>query len=522
MSQDMHWMKASAEAFAPGLPSPPATAPPGPPADGGARESNGNGHASRDDRVEHLKTSAIAETRGRDAANRRLLAVADALAGVIALYAGVAVIGHDQLTPLVLLTAPLTVLIAKVVGLYDRDELTLSRSTLDEAPSLFNLAALYMLAIWLLDGVVVIGELGRDQVIGCWALVFVLLLALRSCARAVVPRFAPPERCLVVGTGADVKRLRERLSESDHARVEIVGTLLLDDQVDAAGRFVHDQPPWDPRDHPTLDWLIAVKEASRVIVIPPNAGDSEAILDVIRHITALGVKASVQPGVRQVIGTSAEIDEVDGLLLLGVKPFGLSRSSRLLKRSMDLVGAVAATALAAPIMCAIAIAIKLDSPGPVFFRQRRIAKDGRDIEVLKFRTMMDGADAMKAQLLHLNESEGLFKLSDDPRVTRVGDFLRRTALDELPQLFNVLRGEMSLVGPRPLVPEEDQLLEGWRRRRLHITPGMTGVWQLLGSRRVPLAEMASLDYVYVATWSLWLDVKIMLRTAAHVLRRRGI
>jgi lipopolysaccharide/colanic/teichoic acid biosynthesis glycosyltransferase len=141
--------------------------------------------------------------------------------------------------------------------------------------------------------------------------------------------------------------------------------------------------------------------------------------------------------------------------------------------------------------------------------------------MIKFRSMVDGADARKADLLALNETEGLFKIADDPRVTRVGRLLRRSSLDELPQLWNVLRGEMTLVGPRPLVPDDDVKIQGCWRERLNVTPGMTGVWQILGSTRVPMDEMVKLDCLYAATWSLWLDVKILLRTVAYVANRRS-
>jgi lipopolysaccharide/colanic/teichoic acid biosynthesis glycosyltransferase len=173
-------------------------------------------------------------------------------------------------------------------------------------------------------------------------------------------------------------------------------------------------------------------------------------------------------------------------------------------------------------MALIALAIKLDSRGPVLYRQQRVGRDGRTFSMAKFRTMVDGADSQKEALRHHNEADGLFKIADDPRITRVGRLLRRTSLDELPQLLNVLRGQMSLVGPRPLVPEDDERVQGWYRRRLHLTPGMTGRWQVLGSARIPLQEMVKLDYLYAANWSLWLDVKIMLRTIGFVLSRRGL
>jgi len=177
----------------------------------------------------------------------------------------------------------------------------------------------------------------------------------------------------------------------------------------------------------------------------------------------------------------------------------------------------------APLFAVIVAAIKLDTRGPVFFRQTRVGRDGERFEIRKFRSMVCGADAQKAGLRGRNEAAGgLFKIAEDPRVTRVGRVLRRRSLDELPQLVNVLRGEMSLVGPRPLVADEDEQILGMDRRRLHLTPGMTGHWQILGSSRVPLAEMVKLDYLYVAGWSLWSDVKILLRTIPLVWARRGM
>jgi lipopolysaccharide/colanic/teichoic acid biosynthesis glycosyltransferase len=177
-----------------------------------------------------------------------------------------------------------------------------------------------------------------------------------------------------------------------------------------------------------------------------------------------------------------------------------------------------------PLMIVIAMAIKFDGGGPVIFRQRRVGRHGRDFQMLKFRTMIPEADALKQALRHRNEAHGgLFKIAEDPRVTRVGRFLRRSALDELPQLMNVLKGEMSLVGPRPLVVEEDRRIEGWRRRRLELMPGMTGPWQILGGdARASLAQMVVIDHLYLAEWSLWKDVKILLRTVPHVVGRRGL
>jgi lipopolysaccharide/colanic/teichoic acid biosynthesis glycosyltransferase len=166
--------------------------------------------------------------------------------------------------------------------------------------------------------------------------------------------------------------------------------------------------------------------------------------------------------------------------------------------------------------------VRSESRGPIFFRQVRVGRDGTHFRIFKFRSMVVDSDAQKETLRALNEAgDGLFKLADDPRVTRVGKLLRQTSLDELPQLFNVVRGEMSLVGPRPLVIDEDIHVVGLDRSRLHLTPGMTGPWQILGSR-VPMQEMVGIDYLYVANWSLWLDVKVLVRTVRHVLRRGNL
>ena len=203
--------------------------------------------------------------------------------------------------------------------------------------------------------------------------------------------------------------------------------------------------------------------------------------------------------------------------------FALRRSERIAKRAFDVSVGGLVMLVMAPLLLFIAIAIKLESRGPIFFRQTRVAGGGGRFELWKFRSMVGHAEARKALQRADNEAaDGLFKIADDHRVTRVGRVIRRLSLDEMPQLFNVLRGEMSLVGPRPLVCDEGERTAGWDRGRLHLMPGMTGPWQILASSRVPLSEMVKLDYLYVAGWSLWSDGKILLWTVGHVLARRGM
>jgi len=247
------------------------------------------------------------------------------------------------------------------------------------------------------------------------------------------------------------------------------------------------------------------------------------MLNLVRTLKAVGVRVSVLPRLLEVVGSSVEFDDLHGVTVMGVRRFELTRSSAAFKRVFDLFGAGLGLLAVSPLLLVIAVAVKLDGGGPVFFRQWRVGRHGKRFQMLKFRTMVVDAESLKDSLRHRNEAqEGLFKIKADPRVTRVGRWLRSSALDELPQLWNIVRGEMSLVGPRPLVIDEDRRIEGWHRRRLELMPGMTGPWQILGPARVPLKEMVAIDYLYIANWSLWTDIKILLRTIPHVLGRKGL
>jgi lipopolysaccharide/colanic/teichoic acid biosynthesis glycosyltransferase len=192
------------------------------------------------------------------------------------------------------------------------------------------------------------------------------------------------------------------------------------------------------------------------------------------------------------------------------------------KRVLDAAAALLGLILLSPLLGLIALAVKLESPGPVFYRSTRVGRQGRTFEFLKFRTMLRGADQLKAELEHLNEMDGpVFKIRDDPRVTRLGRLLRRTSLDELPQLVHVLRGEMSLVGPRPPIPEEVTQYEPWQRRRLSVTPGITCLWQVSGRNDIGFEEWMQLDMEYIDRLSLGEDLKILLLTVPAVLRGMG-
>ena len=451
-----------------------------------------------------------APVAARERTYRHLLAYADASAAFVALYAAVTVLGDDRLRPASLLVMPIVVLASKLIGLYERDELVLKKTTLEESAALFQLSTLFTLVTWLLDGYLVDGYLGNRQVLGLWALLFVMALVGRSLAREVARRRSPVERCLLVGSAQATRALLDGLADTRRVKAEVVGQLPLDGATrphDEVMRVLEDE--------------VLRNDVHRVI-LAPHATDTDEFLDMISLVKSLGVRVSVLPRMFEVVGTAVEFDTLNGLTILGVRRFGLQRSSRAVKRAMDIAGASLGLLATSPLLLVIVIAIRVTSRGPILFRQTRVGRDGKRFTMLKFRTMCDGAEQMKARLVARNEADGLFKITDDPRCTTVGRLLRRTSLDELPQLINVVRGEMSLVGPRPLVVDEDCKIQGRHRRRLHLTPGMTGDWQILGSARIPLHEMVKIDYLYVANWSLWGDIKILARTILYVLSARGM
>jgi exopolysaccharide biosynthesis polyprenyl glycosylphosphotransferase len=451
------------------------------------------------------------QTRLRDGHYRWALAVSDAavIATVLLVLDGLR--GATRFSWAVLLAMPLMVLVNKLGGLYDRDALVLKKTTLDEAPALAQFSGLFSLVVWLIHDLLIGRPLHGLEVLVLWASSFALLLVGRAVARIVARALSARERCLIIGEPPAVALLTDKLARS-RAAVEVVEPLVLRGERSASAYASDQEAFWR---------LLRERDVHRVVIAPTGAVGADDTLELVRLAKAAGVRVSVVPRLFEVIGTAVQFDHLDGLTVLGLPYFGLSRSSRLLKRAFDFAGASLLLVLTLPLMAVIAVVIRLESPGPVLFRQQRVGRDGGTFSMLKFRSMVPQAEALKDSLRHLNQARGLFKIPDDPRITRVGAILRRTSLDELPQLFNVWRGEMSLVGPRPLVLDEDARVEGLYRSRLHLTPGMTGHWQILGSARIPLDEMLAIDYLYVANWSLWTDIKIILRTIPHMLARGG-
>lgn len=459
----------------------------------------------------------------RDSVYRRSLATADVLAVVATLLIATRLVGGDRELARVVITViavPLMVVMGKLTGLYDRQESLLRKSALDEAPMLFQLTTLYVVILWMLQGTLVSGVSDRRGLVMLWIALFPTLLLFRWAARWFSRLVTPAERCLVVGERSICDRIRTKLATRPGLHASVVVYVPLDALRNVRAQF-------EKQGTELLAYrgdlrALAAKYRIDRIIIAPDSTDLEHVMAITAVATAVGVKVSVVPRILEVIGSAAEFDDIESIPLLTMRHMQLSWSSRMVKRALDVLVSVSLLVLLAPIWVIVAIAIRLDSRGPILFRQARIGRDGKPFEMFKFRTMVEGAHELREQLRHLNEADGLFKIKRDPRITRVGRTLRRLSLDEIPQLWNVVRGDMSLVGPRPLIAEEDRHIQGCHRRRLQLTPGMTGHWQILGSARIPLDEMAQIDYLYVINWSLWNDIKILLRTIPYVAARHGM
>jgi exopolysaccharide biosynthesis polyprenyl glycosylphosphotransferase len=262
--------------------------------------------------------------------------------------------------------------------------------------------------------------------------------------------------------------------------------------------------------------------AREVILLGAELLPDEELLEILRSVRLRGMPLRVVPGALALMRSRPAVSQSLGLPLLEVRYPRLDNTQRVLKRALDVTLSVGGLVLLSPLCVAVAIAIRLGSPGPVLFRQKRVGADGRVFICYMFRSMYEGAERRQAELETMNEADvPAFKIKDDPRVTPVGRFLRRWSIDELPQLVNVLKGEMSLVGPRPLPVRDFHLMEEAHKRRLEAVPGMTGYWQISGRSNLSFEDMVRLDLYYIENWSLSFDVKIILRTLGAVLRREG-
>jgi exopolysaccharide biosynthesis polyprenyl glycosylphosphotransferase len=421
---------------------------------------------------------------------------------------------------LIVLSLPLWVLLMKLHGLYDRDGERADHSTVDEITKVFQVVTI---GTWMFF-VIVHGtsdfELPLDRLIVFWLSATVGIPIVRALTRAGCRRsVAYIQNAVIVGTGPVGRLVARKVLNHPEYGINLVG--FVDGAPVADGGSLAGIPILGSPER--LHQLVKDLDIERVIVaFTPDS--HEHTLDVVRAVRDLDVQVDIVPRLFEVVGTNSSVHMLEGIPLVGLPPLSLSRSARFLKRGFDLFGAVLGLIVLAPVFLATAVAIKIDSRGPVFFRQLRRGEYGRTFRIYKFRTMCEDAEVRKADVAHLNMHEEddprMFKVPADPRITRVGAFLRRWSLDELPQLINVVLGEMSLVGPRPLILEEDEYVERWARKRLELRPGITGLWQVLGRSDIPFEDMTKLDYLYVTSWSLKEDLRLILLTLPALFRPR--
>jgi exopolysaccharide biosynthesis polyprenyl glycosylphosphotransferase len=421
-----------------------------------------------------------------------------------------------------LLTIPLWVVVAKLYGLYERDEERTDHSSVDDLMPVFHLVTigvwLSFAGAWLLG----LGQPGLPKMFVFWAAAVFLVTLSRAVSRAACRRsLIYLQNTIIVGAGEIGQLVAHKLQGHREYGINLVGFVdaaPLEQRADLGSVALLGPPE-------RLPGLVRLFDIERVIVAFSQEAHEDT-LDLIRSLKDLDVQVDIVPRLFEVLGPSVGIHTVEGIPLVGLPPLSLSRSSQLLKRAMDLALAGVGLVVLAPLLVLVAVGVKRSSPGPVLFRQRRMGADDRAFEIFKFRTMVADAEERKFALSHLNKhlrpggDARMFKIPGDPRVTRFGGFLRRYSIDELPQLLNVVRGEMSLVGPRPLVLDEDMYVNSWGRRRLDLKPGITGPWQVLGASDIPFDEMVKLDYLYVTSWSLFRDLELVLKTVPALVRAR--
>jgi exopolysaccharide biosynthesis polyprenyl glycosylphosphotransferase len=436
-----------------------------------------------------------------DALLHRMLAAADTFTiAAAAVIVGVWGSGASAAFLLVL-SAPVWIVTGKLVGLYDRDHRTLRHLTVEELPWIF---------VWALGGTAVLTfllapfpglDLSSADRLLLWGSALVLGFTFRGTARAVWRRITPPERILIVGEGplADAVSRKLELFPDIHATI--------------SGHI--------PNCSGLHDRLSELDTANRVVVACTEL--SEDLLETLLPACRMrGVKLTVVPPTRGIFGTATHLGHVADLPLLDYNTWYVSPSTLALKRIFDLVAAIAGLVVASPIFLFCALAVLVDDGRPVLFRQVRAGENGRGFRIFKFRTMVRDAEAMLPELVSIEDlSDPMFKLRSDPRVTRVGSRLRRLSLDELPQLLNVLRGEMSIVGPRPELVDLVERYEPEHEVRLRVKPGITGPWQVYGRSELTFDEVLAVEREYVENLSLGRDLRIILMTIPTVFGRRG-
>ncbi len=392
----------------------------------------------------------------------------------------------------------------KLFGLYEQKKFTL---LLDELAALFLSVTFSTLALLGLLFLYREFWFSRLVVVNVWWIALLLLGLARIIAfeggRLFKRRGLGVKNVLILGQGEIGEALRQKMLADPglgYRPIAIIpGAIGLDE----------------------LKRIILDKKISEIIIAGSDLS-AERTLDIITECERFGIEFKIVPGILELISSRLDIDELGGIPLFTVSEIRLKGLNAWLKRGLDIGLSLLGIIILSPLFLVFTVLIKLTSPGPVLFVQERIGLDGKPFPIFKFRSMVEGAEALLPQLTAKSEASGhLFKIKADPRITPLGRFMRRWSIDELPQIFDVFLGYMSLVGPRPPLPNEVAKYTPWQLKRLRSRPGITGPWQVAGRSLLPFDDMVRLDLYYIENWSLWLDLKILLRTLPVVLFGTG-
>lgn len=454
--------------------------------------------------------------RDREYGLRRALITGDLLSITLAIV--LAQVGGGSSGPAsqmlwYLFTLPAWTLLFAAYHLYRRPIEEIAPNHLDDAQQIFHALITGTLGMWVFSKFGPLDQMTLAEIVIFWLTAMALTVGFRWIAGRINLRIHGPSRVLLVADEADAIAMRRRLENHREFEMELTTVIDQNSAVEASVGVSID----------VLEARLDLERIDHVIIrldldwTAPDLAD-ELMYTCFRR----GIRFSAYPGPQSLLLPNVRLTHIEGMGILTHNPPTLSRGDRILKRCLDVSLSSILLVLLLPVLLLVAIAIKLDSRGSALFRQTRIGKHGETFKVNKFRTMVPDADSMTEELMKRSSDPDWLDIGDDPRITRVGSFLRRTSLDELPQLWNVLIGEMSLVGPRPLSERDALMLIGRQRHRADLAPGITGRWQVLGRTSIPFREMVEIDYGYVTSWSLWLDVRTILATIPIVFSRRGV
>jgi exopolysaccharide biosynthesis polyprenyl glycosylphosphotransferase len=460
---------------------------------------------------------------------RRSLVAADLVGLSTAFLLTNAVLGSTagtvspMIEPLVFTAAlPVWIVVAQFHGLYEKDEERTDHSTVDELAGVFHVVSIGVWLVFAVSWLTGLAVPDPTRLVFFWLSAIALVTGSRASARAIARQTDDfRQNAVIVGAGDVGQLIARKFLQHPEYGITVVG--LVDDAPKARRRDLGGLPLLGPPAE--LPDIVGQHGIDRVVFAFSNASHAET-LELVRSLDDHDVQIDLIPRLFEIIGPRASLHTVEGLALVGLSPAHLSRSSRLIKRTVDVVGALFLLALASPLFLYAALRIKRQSPGPVFFRQTRLGLNGREFTMLKFRTMRPNIDQIAhrqyiksiADAKAAPEGIGLYKLDVSDCVFPFGGWLRRTSLDELPQLINVVRGDMSLVGPRPCLPYEVENFQAHHFERFAVLPGITGLWQVTARAHSTFGEALDMDVAYVRGWSLRLDFSLLWKTPVHLVR----